>query len=91
MIANSRANPPVKFVPPALPDIILLASNKVFRPLEDIPALKLNIPLTFNYSISVYLDIFTSPFPEHYRLLERMIPGILLPIFNVICELRNDH
>lgn len=45
------------------------------------------MPLALNNSLAIDLDVLTSPLPEHDRLLEGVVPGILLPVFNVIRKL----
>lgn len=50
-------------------------------------ALELDAPLALDNSLAIDLDVLTTPLPEHDRLLERVVPGILLPVLNVIRKL----
>ena len=71
-----------KLVPPALTDVVSIGSgmfNAAFGCLDS--------PLPLNDTRAVDLDIISSPLPEHDGLLKRVIPGIFLPVFNIICEL----
>lgn len=45
-------------------------------------------PLALNDSLSVDFDIIATPFPEHDGLLERVVPCVLLPVLNIVCELQ---
>lgn len=47
-----------------------------------------NLPLALNDAGAVDLDIGSSPFPEHDGFLEGMVPGVLLPILDVVGELQ---
>lgn len=45
------------------------------------------VPLALNDTLTINLDVFAAPFPEHNGLLEWVIPGVLLPVLHVIGEL----
>lgn len=46
------------------------------------------LPLAFDNSFSVDLNVLATPFPKHDGLLKRVIPCVLLPILHIICELQ---
>jgi hypothetical protein len=43
--------------------------------------------LAFDHTPAIDLDVVATPFPEHDRLLEGVIPGVLLPVLDIIGEL----
>lgn len=48
------------------------------------------VPLALNHTLTVNLDVFAAPFPEHNGLLEWVIPCVLLPVLHVIGELLTE-
>ncbi len=63
---------------------------RLIRTYQDLSTCKSIIPslaISIDYTSSIDLDIFASPFPPRDRVLERVVEVIVLPVCNVVGEL----